>query len=906
MSTIYIYPSLIREIDGAATQPLETHDVSAGTLHDWLTDNVPTYADNPEHNPWEVELCGERGVIVAPGKYREVSLASNADVHLYIAPQKSAFKAVGSLFSGVVDVFSSILGWFMPSVDMPGGSSQVNQGEKLNDPSVTINRPKLNGLINQIAGQCRVAPYYLAPPHPYFIDRRTKALDILLCVGWGSYLLPASQMRIAQTPFQALGDAIRWQSFQPGENITGHSAHELWYSAPEVGASGGGQAGLTLKSVLTVTERVQAPTLTANGTQISVNSPHEMPGDWEQGMLIHIRLPRQIEALPPPVAEDPEEQTVRAVFRGSVSDLGLIVGDTIGISGDVLSGSYVVHSITGDDLTLSYPDLSPVTTPTGGVYQLSIDREGARYRIAARTPQVLTVEKLLADSNVDIAWQGWPARTYNNNWSVYIDSSYSESQWVGPFNAQKPGTLATRVEAIVQFPRGLAKSADDASLKELYRSAELQWREIGQEFWQWQTLEVTDATRDQLGFVIGVNLPHAMAVECRLRRLQPEDSDIKIIDEMQWTNLSSRLDVSPDHYDDMTVLAVTIIGTDAIAAQSENRITCVATSIMKTMEGPVQPTRAIADFLRNAANQVGISDDEIDMDELQRLHETWVARGDTFDFNHDGDDTVKAVLQRNLQAGFAELTWDEVLVPVRDEPRNQLEQMYSPQNMRADALLTKQIRTVRPDDFDAVDVEYQSALTDTKETVRCRVGTAPPQRVETITVEGVTDELRAWRHGMRRLMRHLHIRKFYGWGTPTDALNSRLGSYCPVVGPIPSRAQSALIEQVVASSEGINLLSSEPLNWGGIEQHVIYWRKPNGEAAGPYDATRGEDDYHVIAAMGSDPVPEVDPTKEPPHLLFGLVERVIVKSISPSGMSAVSVEAEGYDERLYQYDDAVP
>jgi hypothetical protein len=155
-------------------------------------------------------------------------------------------------------------------------------------------------------------------------------------------------------------------------------------------------------------------------------------------------------------------------------------------------------------------------------------------------------------------------------------------------------------------------------------------------------------------------------------------------------------------------------------------------------------------------------------------------------------------------------------------------------------------------------------------------------------------------------MWHRHVRKGYSWGTPTDALNSRAGSYCPVVGPIPSRAQSALIEQAAVDSGGVNLLSSEPLNWSGIEDHVIYWRKTDGVAAGPYPATRGEDGYHVIAAMGSDPVPEVDPTKEPPHPLFGRIERVIIKSIAPSGMSSVTVEAEGCDERLYQYDDATP
>ncbi|RUR48782.1 host specificity factor TipJ family phage tail protein [Vreelandella populi] len=903
MSEIHIYPSLLRTFEGAATQPIECHRVSTGTLREWLLDNVPSYADNPEHNPWEAELDSNRGKVVSPADYEHVQLSECGAIHLYIAPQKGA---VNSVFNAVVDVFSSVFSWLMPSMPSDPGSSQVHQGEQLNDPSVTVNRPKLNGVINQIAGQTRVAPYYLAPPHAYFIDRRTKALDVLLCVGWGSYLLPASQMRIAQTPFQALGEAVQWQAFQPGEIIAGHSAHALWYTAPEVGASSSGHAGLELKSVLPVTPQIYASSIRAYGAQLSVSADAAIPLDWEVGMLINVRLPRQVTAYPPPTTEDPEEQTVRAVFSADNSDLGLVVGDAIEITGDVLSGNFVVHSIDGNDMTLSYPDLSPVTSPTAGVYQLSIDREGARYRIVASATQALTVEKLLADGNADTTWLGWPDRTYYGSWSVRIDSSYSESQWVGPFNAQKPGTLATRVEAIVMLPRGLGKSRDDGSMEELTRSVELQWREIGQEFWQWETLEMRDATRDQLGFVVGVDLPRPMAVECRFRRLDAESQDIKIIDEMQWTGLSSRLVNPPTRYDDITVLAVTIIGTDAIAAQSENRITCVPTSIMETMEGTVQPTRAIADWFRNACNQIGIADDDIDMDELQRLHDTWTARGDTFDYNHDGDDTVKAVLERTLQAGFAQLSWEDVLVPVRDEPRTQLGQMYSPQNMRADALLAKSIRSIRPDDYDGVDVEYRSAATDNIETIECRLSPGPAQRVEKIRIDGVTDGTRAWRHGMRRLMWHRYIRKGYSWGTPTDALNSNLGSYCPVVGPIPSKAQSALIEQAVVNADGVHLLSSEPLKWSEIEEHVIYWRKPDGETAGPYPARRGENDYHVIAAMGSDPVPVVAPQKEPPHLLFGQVERVLVKSILPSGMSNVSVEAEGYDERLYQHDDAFP
>lgn len=898
MSQIRIYPSVIRAFEGEPTQPIEAHDVADGTLSDWLLANVPSYADNPDYNPWEVELDTARGVIVEPADYASVSLSGTAVVHLYIAPQKGA---VGSLFNAVVDLFSSVFSWLMPDITTPNANGNIEQGAQINDPSVTINRPKLNGVINQIAGQVKIAPYYLAPPRSYFIEPRVKAVDVLLCVTWGKCLLPASQIRIGETPIAVFGDDVNWQAFEPGQNITGHSASQIWYTAPEVGAAGNGQAGLRLQSITNITERLTASYIDVSSGTITVPAPAAIPDDWVSSLLLNILIQRQV------VASAPTAPDVRAIFGGQFADLGLDVGDSIVMSDSAIAGEYVVHSVTFTQLTLSYPDLSPVTGPTSGTYQVTVDRLGARYRIVTTTADSITVEKLLADGNPDTAWQGWANARYHRNWRVVVDSVYSEGQWLGPFEAQKSGTLVDRIEATIIAPRGFGYGRDDGGVDYNEQQVELQWREIGTETWNFQQQTIGGQTRDQLGFTVGVDLPSPMAVEARLRRMNPENTDVRAFEELQWTQLSSRLSEYPSSYTDITVLAMTIIGSDALSARSENRITCVPTAVIKTMDGTTQPTRGIADFARIAANQSGISDDEIDMDAMQYLHDVLVTRGDTFDYNHDSDDTVKAVLQRCLKAGFAEPVWDDVLVPVRDEPRTQLGQMYSPQNMRADALLSKSIRSIRPDDYDGVDVEYKSAITNTIETVECRLTPgAIANRVETIRIEGVSDGDRAWRHGMRRLMWHRYIRRGYSWGTPTDALNSRKGDLCPVVGPIPSRAQSALIEQAVVNSEGVHLLCNEPLNWDGIEQHVVYWRKPDGVTAGPYPATRGEDDYHVIVLMGSDPVPEVDPQKEPPHLIFGRVERVLIKNISPSGMSSVSVEAEGYDERLYQHDDALP
>ena len=517
MSEIHLYPSLIRELNCVPTQPIRTKTVDSGSLYDFLADALPAYAENPDFTPWEIELEGQRGEVVPPSDYAGVMLDSVLVVHIYANPQR---RAIGSIFSAVVDLFSSVFSWLMPSIPTPNANGGIDQGSQINDPNTTINRPRLNGVINQIAGQVKLAPYYLAPPHTYFIDPRTKAVDILLCVTWGPCLLPSSQIRIGETPINALGTDVNWQAFMPGEDISTHRAHELWYTAPEVGAAGNGQAGLKLKSTVDITTELTASYIDVSDDTITVPADADIPTDWAQDLLLNISIQRQI------VASSPTSPDVRAIYNGSFSDLGLSVGDSIVMTDSVLAGEYIVHSVSSTELTLSYPDLSPVTSPTGGTYLVSIDRLGARYRIVTTTADSIMVEKLLADGNLDTAWQGWTNARYHNNWRVRVDDIYSEGQWLGPFNAQKSGTLINRLQAIVLMPRGLGKAETDY-VRWRKRSVELEWREIGAGEWVSVPYEMEEGTRDQLGFTIDVELPQPMAVECRLRRSEPELTDIQ-------------------------------------------------------------------------------------------------------------------------------------------------------------------------------------------------------------------------------------------------------------------------------------------------------------------------------------------------------------------------------------------
>jgi hypothetical protein len=121
---------------------------------------------------------------------------------------------------------------------------------------------------------------------------------------------------------------------------------------------------------------------------------------------------------------------------------------------------------------------------------------------------------------------------------------------------------------------------------------------------------------------------------------------------------------------------------------------------------------------------------------------------------------------------------------------------------------------------------------------------------------------------------------------------------------VPGYGQSAIM---LSYSDGI-IGSSEPFDWSAGGEHVVGVRKPDGTLSGPYAAARIDD--YTLSISGLDFEPDTTWETEPPHLLFGPVNRwsypVLITSISPSGTDGASVQATNYDARVYTYDDSAP
>lgn len=891
---LLIYPSTL------PGEPLERYSAEGVTLDQWLRDIVPSYQPG-DQQPVSATV---NGVVVEPSQWAETYITRDTVVEL--RPQPQGASLIVAAVVAAVAVAATIL--LRPSIPSQG-NRRSTRGSSIYEANAQGNRPKLGDVIPEIAGRHKHYPDYLSAPRRYFVDPKVQALDLLLCVGKGEYDIQNDEIRIGSTPLPSLGGSVSYQIFPPGANVTGHIAHRRWYNAPEVGASVG-SSGLRLLSTRDYQQSWDG-SLALSGTSIVGGNP---PEGWGDGTILRVRFFHSI--------------SVSSSNNGNLFDIDInylepTVGDVIRIWG--VSGLDVarIAGISGDGYILERSIYVPPQegAPGYSYWELIDDFIAGDYTgevyLPGQASLAMRVVEVLADglrvvprkNGADVSgWDGFPSEA--GIISVDIDQSQMVGVWTNAFLACPEGETTTHIEFDVLAPQGLGHINDDADLEGRSRTIELQYRPVGSSAWTTIRRTVSAATRDQIGWTWGINLPYAMTPEVRVRRTSAESNSTQDLDRLEWYGLRCQLPAKTS-YPGVTVLALTLIGSDTIASQTENQVSVVATRRLPVRANgqwqPAQATRNIAPWIAYIAKSAGYTDGEIDFDELDRLDAIWQARGDYFDFVHDDDSTVKEALNRALRPGFTELTIDQGRIrPVRDEPRSTFEHMYTPQNMLGP--LQRSVQAPRPDDLDGIDVEYFDDVTWTTETVECRLPGDQGVRAEKLRIEGVTNRTRAWRIGMRERRRQKYRRWTYSFSTELDALNSRYMSYCALADDIPGYAQSALVEGVEVDGPDVLLLSSEPLEWQEGKSHVIAWRRPDGTLAGPFPAQPGDDERHVIAQM--DEVPVIDYRREPPHLLFGTTDEwsfpVLITSINPRGFESVSVDAVNYDERIYADDNGTP
>ncbi|AOY88661.1 hypothetical protein BKP64_11025 [Marinobacter salinus] len=883
--TIKVYPSVM---PGAPEEIYHDHGLT-------IEDFIAGHAEGYRRGPVQRVSCAVNGEIIDPRYWQDKVIGPRDSVDIRVKP----FGDVVQAFINPVAYFSvkagqAALKYLAP--DLPGQNGGGQQGAQIDPATAKANTARPGAVIPQLFGRHIRFPDYLNQTRRYYQDTRTQVLELFLSVTPGEIEPEADLVKIGETPMSEL-NGVTYQIFPPGADVSGVSNHENWFNSPEVGGTQSGN-GIRLRGI-TFDERTYDGPATASGSTLS---GIEVDEPWSAGVSGAVLLTQSVSVA------DGSGAGVADPITGNFQHL--LAGMTVNAISDVgVSGTYVVTSINAGktEITLETTGgtpLSDLVDGTGISGTMAIDKAGTKYEITAiNSPTSVDVKRILASGAADPDWVELPTASVTADIDWQADT-FTASK-IGPYTACPEGETTSVVEVDILASQGLG-TVDGESINARSRTITIEYREQGGAAWTAVSKTVSGATRDQLGWTFPITLPSAMRPEFRFDRVGGEDVSVTSLDRLEVTGLRAKLPTRTS-YPDLTTMAVTIVGSEEIASQSENRVNLVGTrKLAPCGGGPIRPTRSIADAVYHMAKSSGYDDSRIDIAELQRLDAIWQPRGDYFDHVFQ-ETTLEEAINTALRAGFAELTApDGVLTPVRDEPRTQFEQPYSPENMTGP--LKRSFKSVDPEEFDGVEVEFFDSRTWTRETVLCLLPGDPGVKLDKIKLDGVTDRTRSWRIGMRRRRAKRYRRWSYSFNTELDALNSNYLSYVPLVDDIPDYGKACVLRGVDSSGATPKLIVSEPMDWQAGETYVVAYRDVYGDLVGPFPATRGDDDFEIIADV--DPLPELSPRQEPPHVYFGTAERwsfpALVTEISPGSGLGVGVQATNYDGRVYADDDNAP
>lgn len=903
---IEIYPNRLNNKDK------ETHAVtSRQSLLTWLHNNGIGHATPLDSLPMSLYMNGEH---ILPGLWWNTYFDAADSIEIYREPKGTdPFSITFALVFGAKAVLSAL----MPKLPNLPGTSQ-GTGKSLADASAKGNKVKLNDVIPECFG-FNPQRYldYLNVPRRYFAGPTEQRIEMMLCVGMGRYQIQPSSVKVGETPLLNLGDAASFTIYEPGADLSLDPAHFCWYTAPEVGASSTGAAGLELTATTDLTLSATASVMQFSAETITIPSgAGAFPSDWEPGLMVNVVAPYSY------TVDDGTGTGGRDVINGPVAQLGFSPGDTITIAGQN-AGTYEVFSVTATTMQLNYPGGAPATGLVTGPVVMAIAYSALRHRIVTVSASTMTVERILNDGTADGAWPGWDTLS-SNQAQVRLDSSNLEAGYRGPYPACPANEVVDAIEWDVFYSQGLFGLGREGQFYLVPGQHVFEWRDadLGGA-WNEVLQIVSGDSQDQVGFTFRVDLPYQMRPECRIRKIvTTQERPDEVHDTVMWYGLRGRLlSSSKTSFEGMTVMSCNLQGGDQISSQSEALVNLSCVRLLQVLRGgvwlPEQPTREISAAIGHVVRSVGYSDTkDLNIGELERLEsQYWTPRGETYDKIVASPDTVKGILKEMLQAGMSDLTVSRgQITPLREGVRGStFSAMYNPRIM-GDPLAINIKMPDQPDDFDGVDVEYYDQRTRQNETVKCRM--LLPNglyekglRAEKVKLEGVNDRTRAWRIGMRRRRSQFYQIESYEFTTELSALNSEMKDYVALGTSTPGQGQSAYLEGYFNYGSSSMLQVSEALDWSRPGVYMIAVRRKDGSVSGPHIATR-IDDYSLTIPTPLDFEPDFSGEWMDPVIQFGLSENwclpAIIEDIAPKGTRTCNVKAVNYDARVYDDDDNFP
>lgn len=949
MWQLEIYPSLM---EGAA---IETYK-RTGSLAQWLKEAGIEW-ETLEHQPIIVTINGN----AYPTSQWKKRIKSGSVVKIRVVPYGFIGKLIGKILGFIMKLFGG-----KPKTQ---SNFDSKQSKSLETVEASNNRPKLGEVVPEIIGTFRKYPDYLVQPHRYYVenDPRVQILEFQACVGPGEYVINPQDVKVGNTAFSGLGDKGEYVIYQPGANLQGISTNTNWYNSPEVGATSSGNSGIDLNSEILDTENKAPATYTFSEGNRITRSDGIWPVGWEVDTIVRITK-RSNYTIKHIVSNSYDGDNLYTVVRGDFKHLSFLAQDTQANVRSRVQWLESTFKLTSNPIAPILNNLGPFrlqwVDEVNGIGELYFR---GFYGINNSTISLsfydvfggFRIIELISSTSFRFS-RVWttvvPGQTPTTNYSQFTDTtnfrgftpaiasggsvSFITTAAFGVrsvnFSATPGGEYTNKLELDFFFASGLCKVEDSGALSARTVRIEVVITDIDSGQSVTVPYTFTAATVDQIGYTKTVQLgPQQGVTDIGLfgrnirplvsaRRITAASTSTSVNDKITWQGLKSLL-TNVNSYPNWTTIGFKLRSGGKLSGESETQINVIAQRKIEPVGGGLRRVSSrIEDYVRYIATTAGYQTSDLDIQELIRLGDKWLARGDFI--NHIFDETtVREALVTTLAVGYSDLTIDNGRIrPVRDEVRTVFEHAYSPQNM-LEGGLERQFKTPRPDDIDGVEVDYMDTATWTRRTVVCTLPDSPRIRLRKVKIDGVSDRTRAWRMGMRQFLETKYRVWGYAFSTELDAMCSNYLSYVPLYDEIPKYSQTAFIvgltpETPTSTYQDIVVNFSEPIKWDDyIGSDVIAsLRSPEGIPTKSYAVTKYGDNPYIAKVRATNPnpfpawllSPRTINQGEPIHSFIGVKNKIflpaLITEISPSSYNNVNVKAVNYDARVYENDDKEP
>ncbi len=555
-------------------------------------------------------------------------------------------------------------------------------------------------------------------------------------------------------------------------------------------------------------------------------------------------------------------------------------------------------------ITLEYADGTPFLGVPNGQQRLAIGFRQNRYRVDSIAGGTISVTRINSSGGEDTGWAGFNDRTILD--FTLSSTAVDDANWIGPFMGCPEGETVDRIEWDIFFPGGIYHTTSKGDQITYGSRVIIQYADV--ETGDWQTIDKLYRynTKDAFGVTEGVNLPSRIRPMFRMRRATYRNWS-NVSDVTQWYALRGRLQDRPASYPGVTCIALTVRTGTRLSAQSDRQVSLVATRIYES-----GTARSISSAFEYVCNTLPDQEAAYDTEELADLEaEYWTPRGENFDHSFDKQVTVKEALQTISAAGMSYLAVEESRLTAIREGARQISGAITPHEQAGE--LVTSFMSPSADDYSGVDVKYIHPVTFAVEIVECRIPGLDPLKIETLTLDGVQDRTRAWRIGMRRLMKYQYQRLTHKVDTELSALVYRMLDHVVLTDDIPgNQTVSSIIEEMIEIDSGEHagktlITSSEELDWSFLNPRVLI-KNQDGSVSALLTPERVGTDQILLPTALIDT--NVDWSIEPPRMVFCSSAKVgysaMIDSIDPDTEGRCSVIAKQYSDIFYQYDDATP